>query len=92
MSQVASVGVEQDDRSRLFIVSSKRCVVRLPEDKTTDREGVSVMFKGLAFACWFVAVGGFIGGGYEGRNLWLMVALVVAGVVCRFFQKWFADE
>jgi hypothetical protein len=64
----------------------------LPEDKTTDRQGVSVMFKGLAFACWFIAVGGFIGGGYEGRNYWLLIALVIGGVVFRFFQKWFSDE
>ena len=62
------------------------------EDKTTNRQGVSVMFKGLAFACWFIAVGGFVGGGYAMENGWVLWALVLGGVVCRFFQKWFADE
>jgi hypothetical protein len=63
----------------------------LPEDKTTDREGVSVMFKGLSLASWLVAVGGFVGGGYAMENGWVLWALVVAGVVFRFFSKWFAE-
>jgi hypothetical protein len=49
------------------------------------------MFKGLSFASWFVAVGGFVGGGYAMENGWVLVGLVIAGVVFRFFSKWFAE-
>ena len=49
------------------------------------------MLNGLSIASWLVAVGGVVGGGYSVENGWLLWALVVTGVVFRFFSKWFAE-